>query len=264
MPRNELNTPTPTLPDWPVRTVRYPIKGTTVQLWAWSLATSSGEGTSIDAVASNLSADERNRANRFHFDRDRQRFIAARAGLRALLGAATQTAPEQVRFVYAEFGKPSLAGGAAGLRFNLSHTGDLALAALTVGDEVGIDIEAHRPCAQAEAIARRHFTPDEATGCQRGADEQRLQRFFDLWAAKESVIKLLGSGLRFPLTAFETPAAEAATGEISLPADNPLRLQSCWLQRVGGITGCSSALATTDEPTEVLASRLDPALLFGA
>src|SRR4051812_17773983 len=94
-----------------------------------------------------LSEDERERAARFHFRRDAERFVVARGVLRDILGRYLCERPERLRFVYNEFGKPSLAGEHAGgpHRFNLSHSRDLALYAVTLGREVGVDLEFVRP-----------------------------------------------------------------------------------------------------------------------
>jgi hypothetical protein len=90
-----------------------------------------------------LSDDERSRADKFYFNRDRRRFIVARAGLRIILGRYLGIEPEQLRFHYNRYGKPSLSGhsGEDELRFNVSHSRDLALHAITREGNVGIDVE---------------------------------------------------------------------------------------------------------------------------
>lgn len=226
-----------------------------VALWTWSLA----EREHAQPLDELLSADENARADRFHFAEHRRRFLAARAGLRVLLGGVTGAPPAEIAFDYAEFGKPKLAG-MTGVGFNLSHTGDIALAAITAGDEVGVDIEAHRPCEQAEAIAERHFSPAEAAAYRKSSASDQTERFFNLWTAKEAVIKLLGSGLRFPLTSFETPESKASAGAIALPTENPLAIQNCWLEPIVGFPGCSAAVACVSRPRQIVARRLDVAL----
>lgn len=232
-----------------------------IVVWCWSLNdTPAREGW--------LSGDERRRANRFHFAADRRRFVAAHTGLRGLLAIATGGHPAGLRLRTGEFGKPSIdadptvAAPGKPMHFNLSHSGELAAVAVSTAGEVGVDVERHREVDQWEAIAERHFTRAEAdgltkpTGLAASNAADRRQRFFNLWTGKEAVVKLLGAGLSFPLTAFETPGATAATGWITLPSDNPLRLERCWLERLPtdklpAAAGYSLAVATSAQPAGV-------------
>src|SRR5579872_1371588 len=92
-----------------------------------------------EQLASLLSADERERAGRFHFQRDAQRFSMTRARMRSILGMYVQSDPRELTFVYAERGKPSLSDTTIDLRFNVSHSGDRAVLAVVTGREVGVD-----------------------------------------------------------------------------------------------------------------------------
>jgi 4'-phosphopantetheinyl transferase len=144
-------------------------------------------------LATRLARGERERAARFRFERDRRRFIAARARLRELLGARLGAAPEAIELACGESGKPVLAGrfAASGLQFSVSHSEDLALYAFASAP-VGIDVEARRPLAEARAIAERFFAPRE----------RRLD-FFYAWTRKEAFVKALGGGLALPLEALD-------------------------------------------------------------
>lgn len=205
-----------------------------------------------------LSADERARADRFHFQADRRRFLTAHAGMRRLLGGCLGVDPGGVRFDYSALGKPALAGAVAGrLSCNLSHSKTTAVLAIIAGDRpLGVDVESPRVVTQAGPIADRHFTVREAAGLHSLEGDAHGQRFLDLWTGKEAIVKLLGSGLHFPLTAFETPEASAATGEVVLPPDNPLALPSCWLQRLPKVGDCPAAAALADKPERVVCRRL--------
>ena len=110
-----------------------------------------------------LSPQERHRAARFAFKRDGDRFIVARARLRQLLAARLDLLPRSVEFVYGVCGKPALAPRCADrdLRFNLSHSQDIATYAFAAGHEIGIDIEAIRPIRDADNIADRFFSKCE-------------------------------------------------------------------------------------------------------
>jgi len=113
-------------------------------------------GADIDREFILLSADERDRANRFIFKKDRNRYIAARSALRRTLGRYLQDDPAELRFTYGSHGKPSLhsACNPQNLRFNLSHSGEVALIALAVATEVGIDVERIRENFSCLEIAR--------------------------------------------------------------------------------------------------------------
>ena len=103
-----------------------------------------------------LTPDERERAARFLFDHLRRSFIIARGALRVLLGRYLDTDPAGIRFAYGEKGKPTLSQPAR-VRFNVSHSGGLALYALTLDCEIGVDVEQMRPLTDLWEIASRFF-----------------------------------------------------------------------------------------------------------
>jgi 4'-phosphopantetheinyl transferase len=163
-----------------------------------------------------LAADELKRAARFLRDEDRNRFVAARAMLRGILGRALGVPPESVVFAYGPHGKPALAPPLAvsGIRFNLSHSGGRALVAWTVGAELGADLERVRPVRYGERIARRFFSDDEQAALA-GADATRWdETFFRCWTRKEAFIKAIGDGLSYPLQSFSVPMAAGASREL--------------------------------------------------
>jgi 4'-phosphopantetheinyl transferase len=180
-----------------------------VRVWQIELEAT---GDPLPALPNILSEDERARAARFHFDRDRRRFCMARVGLRRILGAYLGVAPEAVRFGYSSHGKPHLDPAIHGeaLRFNLSHSGELALVALAYRREVGVDVEVIRPLPDREAIAERFFSPGEVRQLRALPDEQREEAFFACWTRKEALIKAHGGGLSLPLDDFQVSLAPAA------------------------------------------------------
>ncbi|HEV2437632.1 MAG TPA: 4'-phosphopantetheinyl transferase [Verrucomicrobiae bacterium] len=110
-----------------------------------------------------LSADERARAARYIFERDRNRFLAGRGLLREMLGRLLRVEPDRLVFAYGDHGKPRLASPVAGrlLYFNLAHSDALAAVIVSAQHEVGIDVERLRPIREAEAIAARFFSARE-------------------------------------------------------------------------------------------------------
>ena len=130
-----------------------------------------------------------------------------------VLGRALGCAPAEVKFRYGAHGKPGLAG--SDLRFNISHSGALAVIALA-RVEVGVDVELPRP-RRSDAIARRFYTPGEIERLFAHADpERRADAFFRLWTCKEAFLKATGEGLsrstRSYEIAFSPPRLLWATG----------------------------------------------------
>ena len=176
----------------------------------------------VAALAALLSPDERDRAARFHFARDRRRYTVGRGVLRRLLGAYLGVPGDGLVFSYGPQGKPALASG--DLRFNLAHTGAVALYAVTRRREVGVDIEGFRPDFATDEIAERFFSDAERRALRALAPAERCRAFFSCWARKEAYIKALGGGLSIPLDGFDVslapgePAALLATRPIAADA----------------------------------------------
>jgi 4'-phosphopantetheinyl transferase len=168
------------------------------------------ERASVDAFFRTLSPDERERAGRFYFERDRRHFIVGRGVLRNILGRYLDLEPQALVFSYGPKGKPSLAQElvkaappAVDLRFNLSHSGGLALYAFTYGRDLGVDIEQLRALEDAERIASRFFAAGEVRVFGALPTPLRMQGFFNCWTRKEAYIKATGEGLSMPLDCFE-------------------------------------------------------------
>jgi 4'-phosphopantetheinyl transferase len=162
-----------------------------------------------------LDADERARAARFVFPRDARRFRVARGTLREILGGYLGVAADAVRFTYAAAGKPALAAplGDAGLAFNVSHSGEIALYAIGARSRIGVDVEQVRPLDDLPALAERNFSAAEQRTLLALPPAARAPAFFACWTRKEAFIKALGDGLSYPLDAFT----------VSFTADEPAR-----------------------------------------
>lgn len=163
-----------------------------VQIFCASL-----EARDADRYEHTLSLDERLRADRFHFPRDRDHFVIARGLLRTIVGGYRRIAPQEVKFLYGENGKPALASppGTASLHFNLAHSHGLALYAFSLSAKVGVDVEFVNRNAADLSIARRFFSPREyAELCALEPSKQR-EGFINCWTRKEAYLKCIGSGL---------------------------------------------------------------------
>lgn len=156
-----------------------------------------------DAALATLSSDERERAARFVFEADRQRFVAAHLLTRQALSRAAAVDPAGWRFVTGPSGKPQLADEFAplGLAFNLSHADGIVACALA-REAVGVDVESIDRRIRPLEIASRFFSPLEVEWLRASDDEIRQERFFSLWTLKESYIKAIGTGLSHALDTF--------------------------------------------------------------
>lgn len=149
-----------------------------------------------------LQPDEVSRANRFHFERDRKRFVIARGFLRLLLGRYLEADPARLMFSYGAYGKPSVEGEQR-LRFNMSHSHQMALFAVTEGCEIGVDVERIRADFTSDDIARRYFSPFEVESLCGLPATDRVAGFFRCWTRKEAYIKATGRGLSQALDGFD-------------------------------------------------------------
>jgi 4'-phosphopantetheinyl transferase len=162
-------------------------------------------------LASLLSAEEHARLACFHLLGDRQRFLLARGLLRLLVGAFLDTPAESVGFGRGSFGKPFVVpvAGVPPLHFNVSHSGELVLLALSREHEVGVDVEEVRRDQDWEAIAPRVLSCDEYREWIRLDPEERLEAFFRAWTRREAGLKAVGLG-------FSSEASAASDSGIAL------------------------------------------------
>ena len=164
-------------------------------------------------LARTLAPDERDRAARFYFDRDRTAYTAARGALRTLAGAYLDVPPGELVFGYQARGKPYLAAPPGDLRFNVSHSGEHALLAFTRGCEVGVDVEQRRPLQDLLALAKLSFSEPEYAALCGLPPHDHTEAFFACWSRKEAFIKTTGEGV-----------AQLGDFEVSLGPGEPARL----------------------------------------
>ena len=160
-----------------------------------------------------LSTDEIQRANRFYFEKDQQRFIAARTSLRFLLGKYLGVSPPEIIFQYEDKGKPYQKNNFK-LHFNLSHSDQMALLGFVLHTPIGVDIELIKSDIEFETVAEHFFSAYEVKTLLSLPKSQRPEAFFNAWTRKESFIKATGDGLSFPLAEFD----------VSLMPDEPAKL----------------------------------------
>ena len=155
----------------------------------------------VAALTALLSADEHARAARLRARERRRRFVVARGVVRTVLARYLGTDPASLRFEYGPRGKPRLA--ATSLRFNLSHSHDLAVLAVTHGRELGIDVERIRDTVAVTPLATRFFSPAECAALEALPVDERRPGFFRLWTRKEAYLKATGEGVSRELRAID-------------------------------------------------------------
>lgn len=199
----------------------------------------------IEELAMLLTPDESERAARFHFDRDRNRFIVARGSLRQMLGHYVGAPADSIRFSYGPFGKPYLAAGAGQrkLEFSLSHSGDWALAGFALGRGIGVDLEQVRTMDDYRGVAESTFAPVETRALLALPEAQHIDGFFNCWTRKEAYAKALGQGLSVDLLSYIV-SVEPSAGVDVIPASQIAKVHQVW--SIGAPDGYRAAAALED------------------
>jgi len=170
------------------------ISSTNVHIWRINLNQTESQ---VAILKNTLSSDEIARSERFYFPQHRQRFITARGSLRSILGQYLQVDPMLVQFIYQHRGKPLLADKFADqkITFNISHSENLALCAVTCENLIGVDLEHIRPISDLENLAKRFFLNREYESIKSIPSTKQQETFFRYWTCKEAYLKATGDGL---------------------------------------------------------------------
>lgn len=230
---------------WQTSDTPPPLAAGTVHLWRFAVDRPADE---LARFAALVSDDERSRADRFTFPGLRERFLGGRGVLRTILARYLHSPPERIRFAYNNFGKPALLDEASGgLRFNLSHTGELALLGVARGREIGVDVERHRREVNCEQLAEHFFSPAEVESLAALAPGERRRAFFACWSRKEAYIKAVGRGLSTPLDGFAVSVAPEAPTALVWVRDAPDELAR-WMLTTPDIGEGYSAAVCVEQP----------------
>ncbi|WP_322480572.1 4'-phosphopantetheinyl transferase family protein [Thermogemmatispora sp.] len=209
---------------WPEPPAHLSLLPGEVHIWCASLAVPSA---TVEQLVSVLEAGELQRAARFRYESERQRFIVARAILRLILSRYLGLSPLQLRLSTNPWGKPELpsflAGTSPRVTFNLSHSETLALYAFTLEQAIGVDLEYLRPLPERELeqLAARYFSPGEYRTLCSLPPEERLTSFFRCWTRKEAYVKARGQGLSLPLDTFEVSLAPGMPAKLLASREEP-------------------------------------------
>lgn len=186
-----------------MRACEPPAQGTapgnaTVEVW-WYDATELSRAE-IESLARMLPANQRDAAARFRNDDARRRYIVAHTMTLDTLGCCADPPERRLVLARGRGGKPYIAGPRAlrHLRFNQGHSGPMAVVAVSIGREVGIDIERIRPDIDIAGPARMCFTEREIAALAQVPQADRVAAFFSCWTRKEALLKAQGTGLLRP------------------------------------------------------------------
>jgi 4'-phosphopantetheinyl transferase len=152
-----------------------------------------------------LNAKENKRKKRFWFLKHRRQYLVSRALVRCVLSNyIAEVLPQDWQFSYNKFGKPFIdcLSTELPLQFNLSHTDKLIVMAVTLNNDIGVDVEYVSRKRKTIELADRYFSTVEAEHLHDLSKEKQRERFFELWTLKEAYIKACGMGLSIPLNHF--------------------------------------------------------------
>ncbi|MGB7984765.1 MAG: 4'-phosphopantetheinyl transferase superfamily protein [Terracidiphilus sp.] len=189
-----------------------------------------------------LSADERDHSGRFRFEQDRVRSIVGRGGLRQILSSYCRVPPHAIQFHTGSHGKPALLRPFTALEFNVSHSGDCVLIAVTSGVPCGVDIESDRANTPEVWITEKFFCPREVEWVSRNE-----KGFLRIWVIKEAIIKATGLGLSIPLSDIDlTDLLEGKTSSVTLRTSF-MKPQTLWLKEFSFLPNYAVAVATMQD-----------------
>jgi 4'-phosphopantetheinyl transferase len=221
------------------------------EVHVWRLFVDANSST-IESLWKVLSPDELSRAGKFHFEKDRKRFIQSRGILRTILSYHLDQKPSEICFAYTSFGKPMLVTGSApyDISFNLSHSGDIVLYAITQHHKIGIDVERIRDLDVMQ-IARRFFTQGELDEIERAHERNRSELFFKYWTRKEAMIKGFGKGVSIPMEQIDVSSLNG--GFLSSPKTLLANDQhpSLYVQDLFPGDGYAAAIATEEKDPDI-------------
>jgi len=227
---------------WPVPAGQPRLADDEVHVWALPLDISA---PALEALKELLSPDELTRAARYHSADLGRRFIACRGQVRRILAAYVNASPERLRFPLGQHGKPALelAGSIADHRFNVSNSQSLALCAVTLQHEIGVDVEFVREARDVEILAARFFAQQEIQDLHSIPEAERLKAFYHCWTRKEAVLKAVGDGLSIPLDQLVVSVTDTQPPRVISFAGDPAGARDWWLDSLEPAKGYLGAVA---------------------
>jgi 4'-phosphopantetheinyl transferase len=211
-----------------------------VHVWRATLALPEA---AADRLKQCLSAEERDRMGRFHFEQDRRRHLIGRGVLRTLLGRYLNLVPQDLRFRTGAAGKPHLASGQGQLQFNVSHSGEYVLIAIADGRAVGVDVEEVHDDFDVDEVAVHFFSADEQRDLETFTGRAKIEAFYDCWTRKEAYLKAQGAGLSLPLDQFDVSLRPGEPARLIATRPDPAEAARWQLSGLGVADGYKAAVA---------------------
>ena len=214
-----------------------------VHVWRVAL----NDTTGFAAHWASLSDEERDRASRFVREVDRQAFTISNGALRSILGGYLAVSAASLEFTVGKAGKPALRGGSAAhsTEFNLSHSGDFALVAVSRFGVVGVDVERIDPNVECLDLAEHFFSPNERDELRRLSDDDVLAGFFNAWTRKEAYLKATGDGITEGLVHFDVSLAPGAEVKLREDRNDPAATSRWCMDALNIAPGYAAALVTS-------------------
>jgi 4'-phosphopantetheinyl transferase len=222
-----------------------------IHIWDFPLSI---EG-SLDRYSKLLSQDEVVRAARFRFEKDARRFTVARASVRSILGAYVHCGGHDLHFEYSRQGKPSLDGISPNIHFSVSHSGELAMLALALDGEIGVDLELMRPEVEIQKLSERFFSPAERDSLRALSDNHQVAAFFRCWTCKEAFLKAQGVGLSRSLDSFDVEVNPERPARILATRPDAEEAQRWSMRDIPADAGYAAALSARTAISSIQISR---------
>ncbi len=214
------------------------------EIHVWSASLEVGRPR-IQDLRRTLSHDEIEKAGRFRYAKDRDRFVVGRGLLRAILGRYLNERPEHLQFCYGPYGKPALVAQREGdgIHFNVSHSQDQVLYAFAQGRRVGIDLEYVRHLPESGDIVERYFSSRERSVFRALAPDARVEAFYRGWTCKEAYIKATGHGFEIAPDRFDVAIAPGEPARLVNVSADPAEARRWSLYELLPTAGYIGALA---------------------
>lgn len=228
-------------PLWYSSPEQFVLSGDEVHVWHATLEQSPSV---IETLFNILTLDEQHRAAKYYFRKDGEQYVVARGVLRVIIGGYLNMKPEQLRFSYSPFGKPALISGSgeSEIRFNLAHSGNIALYAFSRERELGIDIEHMHEDFDYLEIAEHFFSRAEISSLRAVPTQAQARAFFNCWTRKEAYLKAHGAGLSLALDSFDVSLAPGEPAALLRVRDDAQAASRWSLQEIDVDSGYVAAL----------------------
>ena len=231
-----------------------PLSEDEVHVWLASLDRRQSELKFFESI---LTEDEIDRANRFHFQKDRERFVTGRGMLRVILNSYLGVPAGEILFSYGRRGKPALqpqVGGQA-IEFNLAHSDGTAIYAITLNRPVGVDIESIKCEFPVDTVAEHCFSTAELSAFRGLPLQMQRIAFFKCWTRKEAFIKALGDGLSCPLADLDVSVMPGESARLMRVGWAPEEASRWYMEDICGLPGFSAAIVRSGSQCQMHVSQ---------